>query len=168
MPGKVLRIYLAGYRNGPMISHYSTRAIAGVGLECDRYARGTGSYSTTTGKNLKVRHVSLIAMEQIREANHSLPRGKGFAMEETRRNIVTLGIDLERLIGRYFKIGTILMLGTKVCDPCKIPSKLAGKDGFETAFVGTLGGIRAQILTDGIITRGDIVRQYQLGSEKPR
>lgn len=114
----------------------------------DRYGTGKGAWS----KNVRVpRDVSFIATEAIDEANRSL--SQPFTFLETRRNILTVGVDLNGLLGKEFLVGDIMFVGVELCDPCDRPSKLCGKPGFKQAFANR-GGLRAQILSQGCIEIG--------------
>lgn len=130
----------------------SVRAIAGVGLENDRYSVRDGTNQGTWKKNPAHRHVSLIELEVIARVNARLVRP--WAMRETRRNIQTLGVRLNDLVGKEFLIGEVRVRGTGLCHPCIKPSALSGKLDFEKLFEG-FGGLRAEILTSGLITIGD-------------
>lgn len=150
MNGKVLALYVSPEKGRAMEVRTSVYALAGIGLEGDRYALGQGAFSDA--KRATVRHVSLISQEAIDEANAMLERP--FDRSETRRNIVTQGADLNALVGKEFLVGPVRMRGIELCDPCQRPSKLAGKEGFEKAFP-MRGGLRAEILSSGPIAVGD-------------
>ncbi len=150
--GRVVRIYIASDKGQPMQEVWSVRAIPVRGLEGDRYMLGRGMYSDS--KRPTVRDVSLIAFEAIVAANAGLPQP--FLPSETRRNIVTEGIDLNLLVEKRFVVGEVQMRGVELCSPCKHPERLVGKEGFEKAFEGR-GGLRAAILSNGTITVGDSV-----------
>ena len=45
--GRVVAIFVAPGASTPMEAHDHVRAVAGAGLEGDRYATGTGTYSGT-------------------------------------------------------------------------------------------------------------------------
>lgn len=115
-------------------------ALAGQGLEGDRYCNGSGSWNKKTG----------IGNRQVTLINGRLVAGTPFSYADTRRNIVTDGVELMWLIGREFKIGDAIMHGVKYCDPCNRPSTLSGKKGFESAF-HDIGGLVAEIVTSGLI-----------------
>ena len=149
MPQQVLAIYVCPDKGLDMKRIDSVKAIKGIGLEGDRYALNKGVYSKSKPK---IRHVSLIAIEAIETANKGLK--KPFYPSDTRRQIVTEGIDLNSLIGKEFKVGDVIMRGTELCDPCRRPSILSKKPGFETAFFGR-GGLRAEVLSSGVICTGD-------------
>lgn len=127
-------------------------ALAGRGLEGDRYALGTGTYSTSP-RAVK-RHATLIAFDDIDIARR---KGGNFNPAETRRNIVIDGIpvaDLNALVGKTFRLGAALVRADEVCVPCERPSLLSGKPDFKEMFEQS-GGLRLEILEDGRIAVGD-------------
>jgi len=126
------------------------RAMAGVGLEGDRYAAGTGHYS---GDAKVDRHVTLIEAEEI----EALEAATGIVLQpgETRRNVTTRGIRLNELVGRRFRIGPVECEGTRLCEPCQYLSDLVGEPLL--APLVHRAGLRAKILSDGEIALGDEV-----------
>ncbi len=72
---------------------------------------------------------------------------------ETRRNILTRGLDLDTLVGRRFRIGEVLALGTGPCNPCSHLESVT-RPGVLRGLVGR-GGLRADILAGGAIRVGD-------------
>ncbi|MEM1294186.1 MAG: MOSC domain-containing protein [Verrucomicrobiota bacterium] len=66
-----------------------------------------------------------------------------------RRNVIVEGIDLNSLIGEEFEIQGVRFLGTEECKPCYWMDQ-AFADGAHEALKGN-GGLRARILTDGIL-----------------
>ncbi|MBU3627912.1 MOSC domain-containing protein [Polynucleobacter sp. AP-Reno-20A-A9] len=140
-----------------MLSVSTAKANAGIGLEGDRYALGTGAYSAV--KPAKVRHISIIALSGIETANDWLTAGDEptFDGPETRRNIALAGItasELNALVGQRFQLGSIELLGTELCTPCERPAQLLGRPSFMEAFEGR-SGIRAEILNSGVLAVGD-------------
>ena len=146
------------YAGEAMVKTERAVALAGKGLEGDRYATGKGAYSRS--KRETVRHVSLIAQEAIDEANRE--SGLDFQEAETRRNLVVEGVDLNGLAGEIFLVGAVAMLGVELCEPCERPSRLSGKKGFGEAFRGR-GGLRANVLSGGEILTGDGVSRMKDG-----
>jgi MOSC domain-containing protein YiiM len=126
------------------------RAIAGVGLEGDRYAVGLGHYNDARVS----RDLTLVEAEAI----EALAREHGIelAVGETRRNVTTRGIALNDLLGCCFWVGEVLCEGTRLCQPCQYLADLTGKPLLR-ALVHR-GGLRAVILRGGVIRRGDEVR----------
>jgi MOSC domain-containing protein len=144
--GTIKAICIGAVAGGLMQVVQSAEAIAGQGLNGDRYSRGEGSFNK--GRQGR-RQVTLI--------NGSFFPGSGFEYVETRRNIVTLGIELMDLIGKEFRVGEALMRGVKYCDPCLRPSALSGKT---TAFKDVFhdrGGLVAEVLESGMIRVDDLV-----------
>ena len=105
------------------------------------------------------RHISLIAREAIEASNEELVRREltPFEPGETRRNVVVEGVDVYALLHREFRIGAVRLSGSEPTLPCRIPSAVAGKTGFAEAYHGR-GGIRAEVLSDGIISIGDFIQ----------
>ncbi len=147
MKGLVLRIFTAPSAGAPMEEQRSVRTIPGRGLAGDRYAEQVGSWSKT---KVGQRDVTLISANALIRAK--VVHGMVFEPNETRRNLlVSVGInELNALVGKQFSVGGVLMEGTELCTPCKRPSKLVGKEGFDNVFAGA-GGLRARILSSGII-----------------
>jgi MOSC domain-containing protein YiiM len=74
---------------------------------------------------------------------------------ESRRNLVTRGVDLNALVGRRFRVGEVECEGIELCEPC---SHLEGltKPGVLRGLVHR-GGLRAAIHRGGEIAVGDPV-----------
>lgn len=67
----------------------------------------------------------------------------------TRRNVLTRGVDLNELVGRQFEIQGISFEGVEECRPCAWMEGSLGP-GAE-AWLRGRGGLRARILSDGIL-----------------
>lgn len=155
--GRVIALFTTPAIGRAMQEHTRVRAIAGLGLEGDRYAIRQGSYSHR--EPMLARHVSIIASEAIAAANAEL-RERGlspFEPGETRRNIVVEGVDVYALLGHEFRIGDVHLRGSDPTRPCHIPSAVAGKTQFKEAYQGR-GGILAEVLSDGVIAVGELLR----------
>ncbi len=110
--GHLVGIYTTAGRGAPMRAHSRVRVIEGRGLDGDRYAAGTGTYSARAGSG---RAVTLIAREAVRAV---ADEGRvQLAEHETRRNLVTEGIVLPHLIGRAFRVGDVVLFGARPCPP---------------------------------------------------
>jgi MOSC domain-containing protein YiiM len=163
---KVIGLFISSGAREPMLPRNEVRAMAGQGLEGDRYAVGRGSYSQVPRP--VARHVSLIGREAMETANEELSRLGlvPFAANETRRNIVVEGVDVYTLLGRQFRIGTVRLRGSDITRPCHVPSEAAGKTGFKEAY-HQRGGILAEIFSDGLIAIGDSLVAEDLPLERP-
>lgn len=69
-----------------------------------------------------------------------------------RRNVITQGLDLNTLVGRSFEIQGIRFEGMAECSPCYWMDQAFGP-GAE-ALLKEQGGLRARILSDGILKKG--------------
>jgi MOSC domain-containing protein YiiM len=149
-PGVVQAIHIAAAAGLPGRAVDAVRAIAGVGLEGDRYAYGRGHYQD----NRVSRDLTLVEAEVI----EALARESGIelAVGETRRNVTTRGIRLNDLVGCRFWVGGVLCRGTRLCEPCQYLEDLTGKPLLRPLV--HRGGLRADILSGGVIRQGDCVR----------
>lgn len=145
----VNEILIADSPSAAMVGQVSVRAVPGRGLEGDRYFHGVGTFSPHPPK--PDFEITLIESEQIAAfANESqLP----FTAAHSRRNLVTSGVDLNALVGREFTVGTVRLCGIRLCEPCSYLAKIS----FPETLRGLVhkGGLRARILTDGVIHVGD-------------
>jgi MOSC domain-containing protein YiiM len=150
--GRVEGIFIAPAAGAPMIARERARVIAGRGLEGDRYFDGRGYYSRVPP--LTGRRLTLIEAEAL----EALARDTGITLapDECRRNLVTRGIRLGGLIGRRFRVGAIECYGERLCPPCGYIEELTNKPGLNRGLTDR-GGIRAEILLDGEIARGDLI-----------
>lgn len=150
-PGRIDSIHLAAAAEAPMRGVPEASAIAGVGLEGDRYATRTGSFSA---KPKPGRQLTLIEAEAI----EALERELGLALEPgaTRRNLVTRGVALNHLVGREFTVGGVRLRGCELCEPCGDLARMTGKPQILPGLVHR-GGLRAEILDGGVIRVGDPV-----------
>ncbi|HUQ77992.1 MAG TPA: MOSC domain-containing protein [Patescibacteria group bacterium] len=148
--GVIEAIHLAALAGGPMESVARVRAIAGIGLEGDRYATASGHYSADAKDD---RQVTLIGAEEI----DGLAHGNGIVLGpgDTRRNITTRGIQLNDLVGRRFRIGSVECQATRLCEPCQYLADLLAKPVL--APLVHRAGLRAIILSGGEIALGDEV-----------
>lgn len=148
--GRVEAIFVAAQAGAPMRALEHAQAIAGRGLEGDRYAAGAGTFSVAGGRG---NELTLIAGEVLDVLE--LPDGRPLAGSETRRNIVTRGIDLNALVGRRFQIGDLELIGRRRCEPCAHLERLTRR-GVLPGLVHR-GGLRADLLRTGAIRIGDPV-----------
>jgi hypothetical protein len=154
--GEVIGIYVATAKTAAMQSLAKTRAIAGKGLAGDRYAARAGTF-TPRSDRLRGYDVTLIESEAL--ASLALPDGGRLAPEESRRNLVTTGIDLNALVGREFRVGEVRAFGQRLCEPCVHLQRLT-RPGVVAAFAHS-GGLRADLLSDGEIRVGDVIRAVE-------
>jgi MOSC domain-containing protein YiiM len=119
-------------------------AVAGRGLDGNRYF----AEDAEPGRAL-----TLVAAEAVEamEAEH----GISLEPRETRRNVVTRGVDVNALVGKRFRIGDVECEGVELCEPCSHLESLT-KPGIIKGLVHR-GGLNADILEGGEISVGDPV-----------
>ncbi len=148
MSGEVViaGLYISPDAREPMISVSEVEAIAGVGLRGDRYSLDIrkGEFQQHGKAKTRVRQVTFFSMDALRNT--------GFEGIDTRRNVGISGpFEAYKYLGRRFRVGEAIFEGDWECAPCKVPSIVSGKVGFEK-LPPEIGGIRAKIL------EGDILR----------
>ncbi len=151
MPGRIESIHIATTAEAAMQGVSGIAAIAGVGLEGDRYATRKGSFSA---KPKPGRQLTLVEAEAIEALEREL--GLVLAPGETRRNLVTRGVPLNHLVGRDFTVGEVRLRGHELCEPCNDLARMSSKPQILPGLTHR-GGLRAEILAGGVIRVGDLV-----------
>jgi hypothetical protein len=141
--GVIEQIWVAPAAGEPVVRLDSARARTGQGLDGDRHTTGKGTFPS----GLPGSALTLIEAEVCESFDPPL------RADEHRRNLVTRGIDLNRLVGCEFKIGTTRCRGTRLCEPCTVIDGYAKRPVLR-ALVHR-GGLRADILDDGELRVGD-------------
>lgn len=139
--GRVEWIGLRSKRDLPMIPVTEVIAVAGKGLQGDRYSGDSGKRGLTL---IQAEHLPVIA---------ALAGHGQVAASLLRRNVVISGLPVIALKGRRFRIGEILLEGTDSCDPCSRMEAALGPGGFN-AMRGH-GGLCARIVEGGRFQIGD-------------
>jgi MOSC domain-containing protein YiiM len=145
MAGRVEGIFIASERGLLPEPVESVRALAGRGLEGNRYFFESDAPPGVA--------LTLIAAEAV----EAMEREHGISIEprESRRNIVTRGIDVNELLGKEFRIGDVECRGIELCEPCTTLQAMT-KPGIIKGLVHR-GGLNVDILSDGEISVGDVV-----------
>ena len=146
MSGHVEAIFVASERGELPAPVERVRAYAGRGLQGNRYYWEDGDAPPGRG-------VTLIAAEAMDAV--ALEGNVSIEPAATRRNVLTRGIDVNALVGKRFRIGTVECEGVELCEPCQTLEAMT-QPGMIKAFVHR-GGLNADILTDGEISVGDPV-----------
>ena len=149
--GSVISIHIAPVASSPTVSVEEAHAVPGKGLEGDRYFKGEGAFSDRPEPG---RELTLIELETIEalERDYKLKLSPG----DARRNIVTLGVPLNHLVGKEFSVGEVTLRGIRLNEPCNHLASLTDKKVKEG--LAHRGGLRAQILTEGVIRSGDTIQ----------
>lgn len=148
--GSLQAIFIAPSVSAPVERVEQVQVIAGQGLQGDRYASHEGTFSDTPGDG---REVTLVAQEDIDAicATTNIP----LQAHEMRRNLLTQGVPLNYLVGKRFRVGSVILEGKRLCEPC---DTLAKSTGYGHALISAAlhrAGLRADIVQGGTIHAGD-------------
>jgi len=150
--GRIQAIAIAERATGPMALVATARALAGRGLDGDRYAARQGTFTPANAARNGY-DLTLIQAEILDDL--TLQDGTRLSYADARRNLITRGINLNALVGRAFRVGEVHCIGRRLCEPCAHLERLTTK--------GTLrglihrGGLRADVVTDGQIITGAVI-----------
>ncbi|HEY2937196.1 MAG TPA: MOSC domain-containing protein [Gaiellaceae bacterium] len=145
MSGRVEGIFISAEHGELPRAVESARAIAGKGLEGNRYFDEGAPESELT-------LISAEALEALR-AEHGIE----LEAAASRRNVLTRGIDLNALVGKRFRVGDVECRGVELCEPC-LDLESMTQPGIIKGLVHR-GGLNAEILTDGELRPGDAVAE---------
>jgi MOSC domain-containing protein YiiM len=126
----------------------SVVAIAGKGLDGDRYSDGTGTFYKPDTPDREVTLIEIEALEALKR-----DYGIDLSPAEARRNILTRGISLNHLVGRAFSVGAVQFEGLRLCEPCGHLAALTSEK-VRQALVHR-GGLRSRVVVGGEIRAGD-------------
>ena len=149
--GSVVGLYTVDRMSAPMKKVEQLNALAGLGIEGDRYLLGTGTYSK---KPQPGRQITLIQSEVLKWLNDKFEIT--VKPEESRRNVLTRGIEIKELIETEFFVGPVRLRAHRITQPCPYLEKLLDRPGLYQALWDN-GGISCEILSGGIITEGDMI-----------
>lgn len=150
--GRIEHLFLTGSMSQPMVAQPALTAIAGKGIDGDRYTLAKGTYSK---KPEPGRQITLVEGEVLDwlKSEHGLT----VRPEDCRRNVVTYGIDLNPLVGREVMVGPVRVLVHRLCQPCRYIEKLLNQPGLYERWWDK-GGLRCEIIEGGTISIGDSVK----------
>lgn len=130
----------------PTLEVAEIECVAGRGIRGDRYFDHKPDFKG------QITFVARETLERVWQELSVPPERRDLAA--TRRNVVTSGIDLLSLIGREFSIGGVRFRGSEECTPCSWMDWAIG-EGAEARLRGH-GGLRARILSDGVLRVGPV------------
>jgi MOSC domain-containing protein YiiM len=151
--GTLEEIFIAEAAGVEMHALAEARLIEGVGIEGDRYATHRGHYSHMWHPD---RQVTLIAREVI---DAIASEGIDLRPVETRRNLVTIGVPLNELVGSTFAVGEVILFAGRLNVPCRYLERLIDKAVFEPLI--DRSGLNCQIVRGGFIRPGDAIVPLQ-------
>jgi MOSC domain-containing protein YiiM len=146
--GRVEGIFVSESKGDLPHSVDTIQAVSSAGLVGNRYFYGDGD--APPGRAL-----TLIAAEGLEAFEQET--GISLTAAESRRNVLTRGIDVNALVGKRFRVGSVECLGIELCEPC-IDLERMTKPGVIKGMVHR-AGLNADVLSDGEIAVGDAVAE---------
>ncbi len=127
----------------PLVEVEQVECVAGQGLRGDRFFDYKPDYKG---------QITFFAMETYEELVAALGCAGGRPMA-VRRNVFTRGVDLLTLVGREFELQGVRFGGSEECRPCEWMDQAVAPGACE--WLRGRGGLRARILSDGVLRRGE-------------
>ena len=117
----------------------SVECVAGHGIRGDRFFDYQQDYKG---------QITFFSLEVFDELCSAL-RIQGVPPSAVRRNVITRDVDLNELIGQDFEVQDVRFHGTEESRPCDWMNRAVAPGTRE--FLKGRGGLRAQILNDGVL-----------------
>ena len=148
--GRVVHISLTPVSAQPTHLVDEVRAVAGRGLEGDRYFKADGDPWEDPGREL-----TLISVEAI----DALARENDVKLDykDARRNIITRDVPLNDLVDKEFSVGDVRLRGIRLNQPCTHLAEMTDRKVLKGLV--DRGGLKAQILNDGTMRVGDVIQE---------
>lgn len=169
MNPQIVEIFIARQSNAAVEAVESARLLPGQGIAGDRYccaqqeslfAGEARSHSQEASRSQEAslsprkEDLTLISAEELDAWNAR--SGLQIPYGQFRRNIVTRGIDLNALVGKRFRIGSVECLGIELCEPCSKLARLVSRQVLPDLV--HRAGLRAAILSAGTVAPGDTLQ----------
>eukprot|EP00593_Proboscia_inermis_P012378 CAMPEP_0171310928 /NCGR_PEP_ID=MMETSP0816-20121228/21121_1 /TAXON_ID=420281 /ORGANISM="Proboscia inermis, Strain CCAP1064/1" /LENGTH=266 /DNA_ID=CAMNT_0011795331 /DNA_START=77 /DNA_END=877 /DNA_ORIENTATION=+ len=155
--GKIEAIYIAHKAVASVESLKTAKLIPGVGIEGDRYALQTGTYSAKF-MNEPGKDLTMVSADGVEEAIARTGM-EPFSMGDLRRNIVIRGLSakaLNDMVGHEVSIGKSRLFVHRRTVPCKYREAQCKRPGLMNNLWGVCG-VNCEILQGGEIRVGDAV-----------
>lgn len=151
MAGTIESIFVAARNGDPMHALPSAELVAGCGIRGDRNFRHAEPGFPHD------QQITFIAAEEI--DRFSRETGLRIGSGDPRRNVVTRGVALHDLVGRRFRVGSAVVTGVELCEPCATLGRLLANTRVTPAEVvkafAHRAGLRCRIDHGGTIAPGD-------------
>ena len=147
--GRVEAIYLAAEHGEQPHPVEMAVGHAGMGLEGDR------NFGDQDPDSCNITLIEAEAFDRQR-SQHGLDLNVG----DARRQVLVRGVNLGDFVGQRFQVGELECEGEERCEPCNHLATLVGTQVVLKGLLHT--GLRARILTNGVIRVGDEVRPLHI------
>jgi hypothetical protein len=135
-----------GHHGGPAGDH-PTIEVETLDLVAGRGVRGDRFFDYAPDYKGQITFFSLEVFDALRRELDL----KDARPEQARRNVLISGVELNRLVNVIFILQGIRFMGTEECRPCYWMDGAVGAGA--NAWMRGHGGLRARILSDGILRR---------------
>ena len=142
----VVNICITSESGKKMESINSIKVIANKGIVNDRYFKEN---------NDKNNQITLIESENVEYYNKI--SGTNLIPTDFRRNVITKGISLNKLVGKEILIGEVRLKIHDLCEPCRYLQELLGEKNLVKKLLNR-GGLRCELLTNGNINVNDPIK----------
>ena len=157
-PGKLLFIHIASSASEKMQELSEAELVKDKGIKGDRYYKGTGKYSHIPD----VRDVTLIEKEVLDALEQNQPPLQENSIilkpNEHRRNLTSVGVPLNYLVGKKFKVGEVILEGGRLNFPCKYLANLLKKPLLLPLY--NRSGLNCKVIKGGKIRINDIIEEF--------
>ena len=157
-PGKLLFIHIASSASEKMQELSVAELVKDKGIKGDRYYKGTGKYSHIPD----VRDVTLIEKEVLDALEQNQPPLQENSIilkpNEHRRNLTTVGVPLNYLVRKKFKVGEVILEGGRLNFPCKYLANLLKKPLLLPLY--NRSGLNCKVVKGGKIRINDIIEEF--------
>jgi MOSC domain-containing protein YiiM len=144
--GRVEGIFLSERKGDFPQAVDRVEAVSGGGLVGNRYFFADGDAPPGVA-------ITLIAAEALEAFEQET--GISLTAAESRRNVLTRGVDVNALVGKRFRVGDVECVGIELCEPCTSLEAMT-KPGVLKGMVHR-AGLNADVVSDGEIAVGDVV-----------
>ena len=144
--GNVIKIGISKKKRDKMLNLNLIEVIKGKGIVDDRYFKEN---------NNELCQITLIEIENINHFNNV--SNSNIDAIDFRRNIITKGVELNKLLNKDFYVGEVKLKAHAFCRPCKYLQNSLGKENLVEELFDK-AGLRCEILTSGKILVGDKIK----------
>ncbi len=143
---EVLKICISKNSGDEMQDLDTIEVLANKGIINDRY------FNENNDQDIQITFIESENIDYVNEiSSTSVP------YIDFRRNIITKGIKLNKLVDKEFLIGNVKIKGHRLCNPCKYLQDKLNIENLVKKLVN-IGGLRCEILTDGRISVKDKIK----------
>ena len=143
-------------RNGEPTLQHGAQVIRRAELVAGRGIRGDRYFAKPLHHKGQVTLIALDAIEQIRR-EFNVP---DLPVTVFRRNLVVRDLDLAECLGRRFQIQGVEFEGVQECAPCRWMDRVVADGALRFMKQCFRGGLRARVLSDGVIECDGASREH--------